>query len=318
MNNVLVKLMATGLLLVSYSSTADELLTVYGKANLTINDISLQPDVDEWQLNSNASRLGVKGSYVINEGLEAFYQIEFEVHLDDGMSSASKGKDTLEQRNTYAGLRGSFGTLIAGRHDTPLKLTQGKIDRFNDQVLGDFKNFIEGEDRLNNIVMYTSPSHSGFTIAAAVIAAENSENATDIDDGISLSLNYSNKGFSASWAHNEEIDKQDTTRVVTEYSLGNTNFGGLWQTAKKVDGSSEEDSWFVSAAHDLSPIWTIKTQYGSTDYGVSSQDSQFALGLDRKLSSSTVLFANYVNIERETASNSVDESSLAIGIEIKF
>ena len=55
------------------------------------------------------------------------------------------------------GIKGSFGTVWAGKHDTPTKLAQGKIDLFND-LEGDIKNTFEGENRVSNIVAYSSPS----------------------------------------------------------------------------------------------------------------------------------------------------------------
>ena len=57
--------------------------TVYGKVNVSlVNDDNGASD--EWKLNSNASRLGVKGKSAINEGLTFVYKAEFEVYVDDG------------------------------------------------------------------------------------------------------------------------------------------------------------------------------------------------------------------------------------------
>lgn len=317
-------LTAAALSTAAASSYAENDFTIYGKANLSLNDVEEQsksPKVDEWQLNSNASRLGVKGSYKINDALKAVYQMEFEVHIDDGESSSSKGKDTFEQRNIYAGFSSDYGTLIAGKHDTPLKLAQGKVDRFNDQLLGDIKHYMEGEDRVKNIVMYSTPSMSGFTASAAMIAGEDSSGSSEKDglsDGVSLSLNYKNDWLSAAVARNDDVDSQDTTRVMTDFTLGNTKLGLLWQEAEKVDGSADEDSWLVSATQDLGSGWLIKGQYGKTDYSNSSEDEQIVFGVDKKLNKQSKVFAYYANIERFDGSKSVDDSSFAVGYEIKF
>ena len=58
----------------------------YGRADITANQInlnSLLPQQQEWQLNSNASRVGFRGSYQISDSLEAIYQLELEVNFDD-------------------------------------------------------------------------------------------------------------------------------------------------------------------------------------------------------------------------------------------
>ena len=126
---------------------------------------------DEWKLNSNASRLGVKGKSEIAEGLTLVYKAEFEIVVDDG---DCKGQ-TFTQRNIMGGIKGSFGTVWAGKHDTPTKLAQSKIDLFND-LEGDIKNTFEGENRVSNIVAYSSPEINGFSSTVAMIPGEDADN----------------------------------------------------------------------------------------------------------------------------------------------
>lgn len=305
-------------------SHAESSVQIYGKANVSLNKVKEQsksPVVDEWQLNSNASRLGVKGDYAIDDDLKAIYRMEYEVHIDDGESSSSKGSDSFEQRNIYAGIEGGFGRVIAGKHDTPLKLSQGKVDRFSDQMLGDIKNYMEGEDRADNIVMYTSPAMSGFSVTAAIIPAENSTGSSGGDglsDGTSASLTYNNNWLRATVAQNSDVDKQDTTRLVTEFNMSDTKVGLLWQEAEQVDGSADEDSWLISGAQSLGHGVLLKAQYGKTDYSDNSEDAQWVFGLDKKLNKSTKVFAYYAKIENENNGVSTDDSNAAIGYELKF
>ncbi|MFT5483563.1 MAG: putative porin, partial [Halieaceae bacterium] len=97
--------------------------SLYGKVN-----VSVVNGEDQWELNSNASRMGVKGKTEISDGLYAIYKAEFEMCVDDG---DCKGQ-TLTQRNIIGGIQGKYGTLWAGKHDTPTKIAQNKIDLFND------------------------------------------------------------------------------------------------------------------------------------------------------------------------------------------
>ncbi|HSX84988.1 MAG TPA: porin [Cellvibrio sp.] len=106
--------------------------TVYGKLNITLDQFDHEGAarvtsgqapavVDQWELNSNASRLGVKGELVLdNTGLTVVYLAEYETDADDG------GSSPFVQRNIYAGLQGSFGRVIGGKFDTPLKVIEGK------------------------------------------------------------------------------------------------------------------------------------------------------------------------------------------------
>jgi len=293
-------------------------ISVYGKVNLSLNKIeqeSKTPEVDEWQLNSNASRLGVKGSHEIEEGLKAIYKMEFEVAVDDG---DKKDGHAFGQRNIYAGLKGDFGTLIAGMHDTPLKMAQGKVDRFGDLPLADIKNIMEGEDRSKNIVMYTSSKMNGVSLTAAIIPGENSPDDDGVADGTSFSVNFKNDLLTAAIAQNGDVDGQDTTRVVADFNLGDSNVGLLWQTAEDSDDSSvDEDSWLLSAQHKLG-AYVVKAQYGQTDYSDDDEDTLMTVGLDKKLGKKSKLFAYYSAIEKDQGSAVADDQTLAVGYEIKF
>ena len=287
-----------------------------------VNMDALLRQPKEWQLNGNASRIGFRGSYQLTAAIELIYQVESEINFDDDYSLAARGKDTVEQRNTFAGIQGNFGRIIAGRHDTPIKIAGREVDRFNDQVLADVKSFLEGEDRVSDLIMYTTPIWMGFSATAVIITEEDSsKNPRDsgLGDGSSMSLNYSNDYVTAAIAINDNIDKQDITRLMTNFYVGSTEVGFIWQRAERVDISAEEKSWFVSAEHRINPHWRIKGQYGKTDYShFANEDQQLALGLDRIINSNVFVFVNYVEVDRDKTLDSYTDSSIAIGFQIRF
>jgi len=293
-------------------------VSVYGKVNLSLNKIEQESqtlEVDEWQLNSNASRLGVKGSHEIEDKLKAIYKMEFEVAADDG---DKKDGHPFGQRNIYAGLKGQYGTLIAGMHDTPLKKAQGKVDRFGDLSLGDIKNIMEGEDRAKNIVMFTSPKYQGLSTELAIIPGENSAEEDGIADGTSFSINYMHDLLAAAIAHNGDIDGQDTTRIVVDFNLGKSDIGLLWQTAEDSDDSSiDEDSWLLSAQHKWN-TYVFKAQYGATKYSDKIEDTLVAFGVDKKLGKQSKLFSYYSAIRKESGASAADDKTIGLGYEVKF
>ena len=121
--------------LVLISMSAISAPKVYGKLNIAVNnDGSDGVNEQEIDLVSNASRLGFKGKVDMKNGLTGIYQIEYQVDITN---DNTKGK-TFDQRNSFVGLKGNFGTLKLGTHDTPLKLAQLKADLFND-LKGDIK-----------------------------------------------------------------------------------------------------------------------------------------------------------------------------------
>ncbi len=74
-------------------------------------------------------------------------------------------------RNTFVGLAGGWGTALMGRHDTPMKISTGKLDLFAD-TMADYNGTVGFRDlRADNAVAYISPSFAGFTFAGAIIPA---------------------------------------------------------------------------------------------------------------------------------------------------
>lgn len=309
---------AATLLATSYQTAAND-LTFYGKANVTLNLIKKELEgTEQWEINSNASRLGVKGKYAINDDITAIYKMEFEVYIDDGDKEGS----TFGPRNIYTGLTGNFGTLIVGKHDTPLKIAQGKVDRFNDQ-LGDIKNYMGGEDRVSNIAMYTTPAFEGFSASVAVVPGEDSENGNDgVADGRSISFKYQRDWLIASISGNSDIDDQDTIRLVTEANFDDFKLGVLWQTAKKVSDASEVGSWLISGEYQLGNSYTVKGQYGMADYQSPShgnkKNSLLVFGVDKQLNKKVKVFTYYSIIEKESVSDAHNDSALSVGFELKF
>ncbi|MGH1472127.1 MAG: porin [Cellvibrionaceae bacterium] len=294
---------------------------VYGKINLTFDrydasfDNAPASDYDEWQLNSNASRFGFKGKTELNDHVSVIYQLEWEVNTD------GDGTD-LKARNRYIGLQGDFGKILGGKHDTPTKLAQKKIDLFND-LKGDIKNTFEGENRANDIVMYSSPSFSGFTITGAIIPGE--DGAADGDDGIadgkSLSVDYSVDNMYVAVALDRDVDGLDLERVVGQFTFGDFTLGAMVQQAEQVNGDLEEQGAFVSGAFKFGNN-AIKAQLGTNDKENGSADSEeqtISLGYDRKLAKSTKAFAYITaNVDTDAANDDAEETVFGFGLEHKF
>ena len=194
MNKKLVTLAVAAALAAPAIASADAIL--YGKLNVGINYIDQNEGFKGWGLSDNrvikyafdnqylgiynpfittpqgpSNRLGVKGSEDLGNGLKAIYQIELGfISLTDTQQSAPSMNETITMRNTFVGLAGNFGTVLMGRHDTPLKISTGPLDLFAD-TLADNNNTVGFQDlRVDNVMAYISPSFSGFQFAGAVHA----------------------------------------------------------------------------------------------------------------------------------------------------
>ena len=294
--------------------------TIYGKVNVSVVNAD-NGATDTWQLNSNASRLGVKGKTEIADGLYAVYKAEFEMCVDDG---DCKGQ-TFTQRNIMGGIKGSFGTLWAGKHDSPTKLAQNKIDLFND-LEGDIKNTFEGENRVSNIVAYTSPKMNGFSTTVAMIPGEgidvdgDGQDDTGLTDGISYSLNYSMDNLYISVAGDQDVDNQDLMRIVAQYKINDLKLGVMYQQNEDNLGTKDESGFFVSAAYKLDKKTTLKAQYGSIeDDADGDEEETLSLGADYKLAKGTKLYVFYTdNTDSSVGEADKEDTAFGLGMEHKF
>lgn len=293
--------------------------TIYGKVNVSVVNQDTGSS-DEWKLNSNASRLGVKGKTEIADGLYAVYKAEFEVCVDDG---DCKGQ-TFTQRNIMGGIRGSFGTIWAGKHDTPTKLAQNKIDLFND-LEGDLKNTFEGENRVSNMVAYTSPEINGFAASVAIIPGEGADLDQDgiddsgLADGMSYSISYTKDNLFVTVAGDQDVDNQDLIRVVAQYIMDDLQLGVMYQQNEDNLGTKDESGFFVSAAYTIDKT-TLKAQYGSIEDDVDGdKEDTLSLGADYKLAKGTKVYVFYTdNTDSAVGQADTDDSAFGVGMEHKF
>jgi predicted porin len=280
---------------------------LYGKINVAVVN-SDSGSTDTWKLNSNASRIGLKGSSQISEGLSVFYKTEFEVCVDDG---DCKG-NTLGQRNIFAGIKGQYGSLLAGKNDTPTKQAQKKIDLFNDSV-GDIKKTFAGENRMSNIMAYTTPKYGNFSASYAIMPSEADDGG--LADSKSYSVNYKKDGLYIAVAADSNVKDADILRIVSQYKFDAWKLGFMYQDNDTADKSG----YFASAAYKSGNV-TYKAQYGVNEADSSNaEDTTLSLGADLKLAKKTKAFVfftdNKIEIDPEKAGI---EESFGIGLEHKF
>ena len=303
--------------------------SVYGKVNISVVNDDNGTD-DQMELNSNASRIGVKGKAKLTDTLYVIYKAEYESYWDDG----DKNGNTFSQRNIIGGLKGDFGTIWGGKHDTPTKLAQKKIDLFND-LEGDIKHVMAGETRASNIINYTTPNYSGFSASIATIFGEDrSDSEKDgFFDSYSALAQYEAEGVYVAVALDENVKSGSSSqglgkeyvnimRVVGQFPIGPVTLGAMWQNAEEGDSAAtgvklDEDSWHVSAKWKVANGYTLKAQYTESDDDVTGNDADMlSFGLDKKLGQKTKLFAFYTTLDESTETDDFDW--IGVGLEHKF
>ncbi|WKD51339.1 porin [Microbulbifer spongiae] len=300
-----------------------EIVGFYGKANVTLQSFD-EGDGSATDVQSNASRLGVKGEIALTESIKGIYRMEYEVDMD------GDAEDTFSQRNIYAGLEGGFGQVIAGKFDTPLKVAQKKVDLFND-LEGDIKSLItKSDNREADSFQYTTPSFAGFKASAAYFSHKDAVIGYEVigldeagdeilreitrENGVSVSIAYDNNGVYLAYAVDQDVEEndRDVQRFVAQYNIGPLQVGALFEDQEKADGSRQE-GWMGSVAYKIEP-WTLKAQYGQSDI-VKEDGKTYSLGVDYKFSSAAKVFGFYTD---ESAEAGYDRNYAGIGAEYKF
>lgn len=183
-------------------------VNVYGVANVSYDLVTTKNTAGTGtstnKVSSNTSRIGLKGSEDLGDGLSAIWQVESQINIDNAGTPANAGVagvkvagqannaigagnvgNTLGNRNTFAGLSStSMGTVLMGRHDTPYNISTRKLDVFGDGI-ADNRSLMGGnggtaaaafDGRQPDVIAYISPAMSGFTGAIAYLNLAESAN----------------------------------------------------------------------------------------------------------------------------------------------
>jgi len=326
-NKALIAAAITAALAASANVAAET--TVYGKIHTSVAAVSEDDGVDETsstEIKSNASRIGVKASKELEGGMTIKGQAEFEVDYVGDKSKSSD--DLLKLRNTYVGMKGGFGEVRIGRHDSPHKISTKSLEVFGD-TYADYNNIITVDNRLSNVIAYLN-SFGPVGIAAAYHAGADEVDGENEGDATSIMLNYSAgalylSGAVESYADTAADELQTATKFGAGYKFGPVALGLVYETLA-FDGSNIDDQaeTYVSLKYKASDAVALKAAYGMRDEDVSGQDDEVmtAVGVDYKLDKSATVYALYAGGSDGGLANkgklAGDSSALSLGVVYKF
>lgn len=274
--------------------------TVYGKLHMAIQSDAKSSDAG-MTTDSVASRFGIKGSEDLGNGLKAVYKIEYGINLD-------AAKNSPAARNQYIGLKGGFGTVLMGTHDTPLKMIQTS-DLFNDGISDNSKVIKSsskgGEVRASNVIAYVSPSFSGVKIIAAGVAGEGADSSLTDTTSVALAYGSKKKGLYLAAAMDSTDGADDVTRVAAQYKAN-----GLVVNAM-THNQGGKDAIVLNAGYKMGKMMPkIKWADNSGDV----DGTYTSVGLDYSLGKKTKAYIDLLS--RDSAAG--DFSSTTVGLIHKF
>jgi predicted porin len=152
--------------------------------------------------NQSSSRLGFRGTEDIGGGMKANFVGEFGLKVTDASMSGSSNdvnSSTMDNRQTFVGLSGGFGSVTLGRQNTTTQAVISSTDAAGGNNMIGGTTYVGGNStstvakggllatpfygnnayviRSSNALAYTSPTMSGFKIGLGM-----ANNTSDIED----------------------------------------------------------------------------------------------------------------------------------------
>jgi len=331
MKKILAIAIASAFAAPAFAATAN--VDIYGSINLSIENVDNGADSWNRMVTNNNSFLGFKGAEDLGGGLKAVWQLETNVNFDGNQSNPADAGNLFGTRNTFIGLAGGFGTVVAGVHDTPYKQATGPLDLFVG-TLGDYNGVFGAATgnpsalfdlRTANTIAYMSPNFGGFDVKAAyVLGIEGPETGVnDSSSAYSLSGTYKNGPLFATAAYEKHdsvgtvacnvgatclgqgTDDRDAWKVGVGYTFGPFKVGALYES---MDGDGaqagiEHQSWGLNAAYAMG-AFTLKGEFikaGELNNVDNTGADLWAVGADYSLSKRTTVQLTYARMDNDGA-----------------
>ncbi len=344
MKNILAIAVATALIAPA-AAMADT--TLYGKLHASVGNVetgteatatAVAATASETVVESHSSRLGVKGSTELDNGLSATYGLEYGIDIDGDEEKKDVTGRTLNARNTFVGLKGGFGEIRVGRHDTPAKLATAGLDAFGD-TYADMSNIIGSDShRVDNAVAYINKfGPVGF--AAAHSTETDAISTPPVNDGDrnggfpanTVMANYSNGPIYAGLGYTAVDDVGTMINVGGSYKTEAGHFVNVvYETAEGdavgapsgvgFPGGVAEDTNLYVAGGIKSGAMTFKAGYGKGERDGAGEEEQTTVGVDYSLGKKTAAYLMWndnTNVDRDLVEGD-DSTATVVGLVSEF
>lgn len=291
-------------------------LEVYGKVHVSAdydnNDRAAPNSQKDFSFSSNSSRIGFKGQYDLASDMTLLWQIEQEINFDHG-------GDTWTTRNSFVGIKGSYGTFLGGVYDTPYKVVAGKWGMFGDTI-GD-RRAILGADALSgnkmnqrgkNALLYMN-KFGPLKLSAMYSPDGGNSNPGGIDnnnkDMGSVSLTY-HKGplFVAAayekWKDLAGLGQVKGWRIAGRYSFGVARIGAIYEDISADSRLSiDRKAWGVNGSVKVGAKSDVRLQYmqaGNYRGTPNSGAKMVSVGIFRSISKQAQIYAAYTQTKNDS------------------
>ncbi|MEN9316535.1 MAG: hypothetical protein RIS35_2928 [Pseudomonadota bacterium] len=288
----------------------------YGRAHFSLDQLDDGAKYSEFNASSNSSRFGFRGSKSFGS-VTGLWQIEQEVFFN--LNDTEANKNRIATRDTFAGLRGTWGQFRFGKFDTPFKAAREPANLFGDMA-GDMRNLTSVgnarfDERLNNMIEYQTPNFNGFQAKIAYALHEGSQAAVDASTGagkdeqaLSLALHYK-AGIVDAAAAWEDYGKDAARgeRDAVRLAVGITPVKNLKLVAFYQDANHATDGGKVTgfgAEYALTQKTYLRGHVFTRSADKANADATlYAIGVEHRIDRQLRVYANYGQVSNDPASN---------------
>jgi predicted porin len=266
-----------------------EIVNVTGGTNSAVNTPAVGL-ASRSRIQSNSSLIGFKGTEALGNGLNAYFQIESQVALDNATNGSSAAAatvgSTLATRDTFVGLKGAWGAVQLGFQSTPYRLQMAGFDLAPGATGVAGANGMIGRVNIGPSIN-TNTSFTNNTLNTTALTANNLNTIgrsqgiayiSPVFAGFQGSLFYSSNEGKATDATSgtagvAQVDPHTTSGMLqyangpfkTAYSYTVTSDGVLATTAQNINGNGLAVNGSRAASHLLSAMYTFG---GTTTFSV--------------------------------------------------
>jgi len=290
-------------------------ITVYGRFDLGYesNDDGA---VTRRVLNSYSSRVGLKGTRILTDDLTGVAQIETGVAPDDNANAGTWGS-----RETYAGIRSkAFGTVKAGKHDSPFKDLEGEaapmwgqgeamevIIHGKGTAVASGSTWANFHTRYTNVLQYETPKFANIQGKVAYSTDEvNGAAGTVKKPSYAASVDWDTGKYYLGMAY-QNTDNfngagNDLTGVKAAGSIvfGDFTAGAAWSRLDNSIGK-KTNNWLVAGTWKMGQAKFKGTYAESSETAGGADDGikMWGLEADYSLDKHTALYAFYTRITND-------------------
>jgi predicted porin len=299
----------------------------YGKVYLNAESVKNDKNVasvkdSALRVLSNTSRLGIKGSEDIGNGMNGIFQYEVQVDAA-GAENTNNGTGFGSQtRNSGVGLEGNFGKVIVGKWDTPFKTAHNKVELFDNASSFTALNLIghagssatSYNTRQAGVVEYWTPKMGALqgALSYSPDPAPQTSASTGDKSRLSLAGTFEQDAISATAAYENRSDAStagqtdSALRLVGKYTMGDMWVGATVESIKvntsaTVNYSQKNVELVGQYKMGANKFAATYAKAGKTNVAATGAH-QLTLRYGHDYSARTEVFAAFTSLSNDTAS----------------